>query len=561
MMELRGENRFKTKAYLGAAKAVVALDTDDLGPLLRSGELQQVRGVGPATLGVLRDLIETGESAYYEQLKTETPVGLLELMNVPGLGPDKISQIHEGIGISSLDELEEAARDGRLAALKKFGPKTAEKILAGISFVRNMGTFELYPQGAAEADRMLTSVLAHPDVMRAEIAGEVRRRMEIVPATYVVAACRESPARVAGELAQLPGAREVTGSGRSLGIRFVDGSKLRVHCTLPDEFAVGLFRCSGSDEHVAEMTARLGNFGITVGDDRLLNEDGNPVPTPEELDVYAAAGLPWIPPELREGRGEIDAAARNALPVLVELQDLQGVLHCHSNYSDGTTSIADMALAARERGWSYIGITDHSQNAFYAGGLSKEKVLRQHEEIDALNALSPHFRILKGIEADILPDGRVDYHDDILDLFDFVVGSVHSRFSMDESEMTTRVLRAMDDPRLTILGHPTGRLLLNRKPYPIDINAVIEKAAERGVALELNADPHRLDLDWRYIIDAKRRGVTIEIGPDAHSPRGLDYVHVGIGIARKGWLERGDILNTRGVDDVLAFARRRLLSS
>jgi DNA polymerase (family 10) len=268
-----------------------------------------------------------------------------------------------------------------------------------------------------------------------------------------------------------------------------------------------------------------------------------------------------VPPELREGRGEVHAAAYGLLPSLVENTDIRGVLHCHSNYSDGGATIAEMAEAARARGWSYLGITDHSQSAFYAGGLTRDAILRQHDEIDALNAAlgssGTSFRVLKGIEADILPCGRVDYDAEVLDRFDYVIGSVHSRFGMSEQQMTDRVLKALDDPHLTILGHPTGRLLLTREPYAIDMHAVIDKAGDVGVAVELNADPHRLDLDWRLCRHAKDRGVMIEIGPDAHSTHGLDNVAFGVGVARKGWLGAEDVLNTGGADDVLAFAARR----
>jgi DNA polymerase (family 10) len=260
---------------------------------------------------------------------------------------------------------------------------------------------------------------------------------------------------------------------------------------------------------------------------------------------------------MREGLGEVEAAARRELPNLVTYDDLRGVLHCHSDYSDGTATIEEMARAAKERGWDYIGISDHSESAFYAGGVKRDKLLRQHEEIDRLNEELDGFRILKGIEADILADGRLDYDAEILDSFDYVIGSIHSRFSMEGDVMTKRVLAALDDPHLTILAHPTGRLLLSREPYAIDVEAVLEKAAEVGVAVELNADPHRLDLDWRYCRQAKELGVTIEIGPDAHSTTSLDNVHFGIGMARKAWLEAGEILNTRSANAVLAFARRR----
>ena len=298
--------------------------------------------------------------------------------------------------------------------------------------------------------------------------------------------------------------------------------------------------------------------GFEIDGNSLVSKNGKRVRLESEDALFDALGLQRIPAELREGMGEIEAAARKELPNLLVFEDLRGVLHCHSDYSDGAATIEELALAAKERGWDYIGISDHSESAFYAGGLKRDKLQRQHEEIDELNARLKPFRVLKGIEADILADGRVDYDAQILEMFDYVIGSIHSRFSMEGDAMTKRVLTAMDDPHLTILAHPTGRLLLSREPYALDVEAVLEKAVEVGVAVELNADPHRLDLDWRYCRQAKEMGVTIEIGPDAHSTPGLDNVHFGIGLARKAWLEAGEILNTRSADDVIAFARKRL---
>jgi DNA polymerase (family 10) len=297
--------------------------------------------------------------------------------------------------------------------------------------------------------------------------------------------------------------------------------------------------------------------GFDLKGNTLVRRDGKRVHVTSEDALFAALDLQPIPPEMREGMGEVEASARHELPKLVVFDDLRGALHCHTDYSDGAATLAEMTNAAKELGWSYIGISDHSESAFYAGGLKRDKVARQHDEIDRLNAGMKDFRILKGIEADILADGRLDYDSDFLDTFDYVIGSIHSRFSMDEDTMTKRVLAAMDDPHLTILAHPTGRLLLSREPYPIDILAVLQKAAQVGVAVELNADPHRLDLDWRYCRQAKELGVTIEIGPDAHSTAGLENVHFGIGLARKAWLEADEILNTGSADDILAFARKR----
>ena len=561
LLELNGESRFKARAYQTAAKALLGLDTDDLGPLHRSGALEKTAGLGPATLSVVRDLVETGDSQYLERLLDSTPEGLIEMLRVPGLGTAKIHAIHQGLGVETVQELEAAARDGRLAKLPRFGAKTAEKILRGIAFLRENGALVLFPQARAEALRMVASVRRHPDVERAEVAGSVRRRREVIRDVDIVAACSASPARVAQSFARAPGVREVMGGGgRSLAIRFVDGTLLNLYCVAPARFALALWRATGSAEHVAELQARAAELGYAItDDDDLLDPSGTRVSVLEERDLYAALGLEWVPPELREGRGEVAAASVNELPTLVDYADVRGVLHCHSNYSDGTLSIADMAAAARERGWSYLGITDHSESAFYAGGLKRDAVLRQHDEIDRLNEelRAEGFRVLRGIEADILPEGRVDYDEEILDRFDYVIGSVHSRFSMDGAQMTDRVLRALDDPHLTILGHPTGRLLLTREPYAIDMEAVIEKAAECAVAIELNADPHRLDLDWRLCRTAKERGVRIEIGPDAHSAGGLDNVEIGIGIARKGWLERGDVLNAGTVEEVLEFAAAR----
>ena len=558
LLELHGENRFKTNAYRNAARAVLGLDTDDVGALYRSGELAELKGLGPATLGVIRELVETGDSSYYEQLREDTPEGLLEMLRIPGLGTSKIHQIHEGLGLETVQQLEEAARDGRLAKLPRFGAKTADKILRGIAYLRETSAFILYPQALAEAQRLLTSIEQHPEVERAMIAGSVRRRREVVRDIDIVAACRTDPAAVAASFARSPGVRDAVGvGGPSITVRYVDGTLLDLHCVEPRAFGLALWRATGSAEHERELRTRAESMGVHL-DDVIRNASlGNGLTAPDEAALYEALGLSYIEPELREGRGEIAAAANHALPSLVSARDIRGVLHCHSQFSDGKATVGEMAAAAREHGWAYLGISDHSQSAFYAGGLSRDAVLAQHEEIDRVNEEMGGFRVLKGIEADILPDGRVDYEPELLDHFDYVIASVHSRFGMDERQMTDRVLRALEDPHVTILGHPTGRLLLTREPYAIDMNAVLEKAAETGVAVELNADPHRLDLDWRLCRTAKLLGVTIEIGPDAHSTHGLDNVEFGVGIARKGWLEADDVLNTQSAEEILARARRR----
>ena len=564
LLELQGEDRFRARAYRTAARAVLALDTDDLAPLLRGGALEEVPGLGPATLAVVRDLVTTGESALLERLRAATPEGLVDLLRVPGLGTAKLHAVHAALGVTSLDALADAARDGRLAALPRFGRKTAERVLQGIAFLQANAGLVLFPQGVDEAARLLADVRRHPAVAAAAVAGSIRRRREVVDDVDVVAAVTADPAAVAASFARARGVREAAAGARPghVRLRHVDGVVLDLRCAPADAYAAALWRATGTPAHVAAVAARLAGRGLALGDDdRVRDRAGAVVPVADEGALYTLAGLAFVAPELREGAGEVEAAAGDALPALLEPGDVRGVLHCHSTWSDGTASIAQMADAARARGWSYLGITDHSQAASYAGGLSPAAVRRQHAEIDALNEGYARdggaFRLLKGIEADILPEGRLDYDDATLDRFDYVVGSVHSRFTMGEAEMTDRVCRALDDPRLTILGHPTGRLLLAREGYPIDMPAVLEKAAAVGAAVELNADPHRLDLDWTLCRRARALGVPVEIGPDAHAPGGLDNVGFGVGIARKGWLGPADVLNARPVEAVLAFARRR----
>ena len=556
-LELRGESRFRSRAYERAARTIASLDTDDLGALDRAGTLADVPGVGPAVLSVLRELITTGESSYLERVRADIPPGLLELLHVPGLATQKIQLLHEELGIDSVDALEAAAMDGRLAKLKGFGPKTAQRILKGIGFMRAAGHRTLHHRGVAQARALLAAVRAHPDIERAELAGSVRRHGETIGDTDIVAICRD-PRAVAASFANAPGVREVTdANSASPRLTYVDGARLDLHCVRNEDFAVALWRATGSEAHVREVSERLAARGYILQGDTIHDEGGEIVAVPDEVELYTLAGLAYVPPEMREAHGEVARAEAGPFSPLIELSDVRGVVHCHSTWSDGKATIAEMARAARDRGWSYLGITDHSQAAFYAGGLSPDRVLAQHAEIDALNAASPDFRILKGVECDILADGALDYDEALLDRFDFVVASVHSRFSMDLVTMTDRVLRALDDPHLTVLGHPTGRLLLSREAYAIDMHAVLEKAGLVGAAVEINADPQRLDLDWRLIPEALAHGVTLEIGPDAHSTTGLDNMGFGVGIARKGGVDARQVLNAWSVDDVLAFARAR----
>lgn len=557
LLELAGAPRFNSRAYKRAATAVLALGAEDLAPLLKSGELKKTPNVGPATLAVVQELIETGESSYLQKLNEGLPSGLVQMIRVPGLGLSKVNLIHSELGIETLEELEEAARDGRLAKLPKFGPKTAERVLAGISFARNSGRQSLYYRALLQAVVLQQSVENHPDVTEAIIAGAVRRHTETVGDIDIVAICDADPIEVAKSFANATAVHEVVENGSRISIKYIDETRMDLWCTRPEDAAVTLWRATGSNEHILELTSYAEQKGFKLDDTHLIDSKGKRRKTASESEFFAALGLQDIPPEMREGMGEIEAAATNSLPDLIVSEDIKGALHCHSDWSDGGATIEEMAQAAKDRGWKYIGITDHSQYAFYAGGMKTDKVKQQHDEIDEVNSRMKGVRVLKGIECDILPDGNLDYGDATLDTFEYIVGSVHSQFKMDRAAMTKRVLTAMDDPRLTILGHATGRLLLSREGYSIDIDAIIEKAAENGTVLELNCDPHRMDLDWRYVRKARDRGVIVEIGPDAHSEMSLDNIEMGVGLARKAWLTKDDVLNAKPAKEVLSIARAK----
>jgi DNA polymerase (family 10) len=562
LLELHGEPALRARAFQAAARTVAALTAEALAAAVAIGSAEALEGVAPEPFAVVCELLETNSALLLETLQEATPEGLLEMLRVPGLGPARIRLIHDGLHVETLAELERAASDGRLAALPRFGEKTAERVRIGIASLREAGAFVLHDHGAAEASRLREQVAAHPDVLDVAIAGSVRRQCAVVRDVDLVAAVRGSPSVVAAALAHLDGVREaIGGGGRSVSLRLGSGTRLDVACVRPEQFTLALWRATGSDAHVRLVVEHAAARGFALAGDELRDATGALCAVTTEDDLYRHLGLAFIAPELREGGDEVAAAAAGTLPVLVTEQDLGGALHCHSQYSDGGSTIAELAEAARARGWGYLGVSDHSQSNTYAGGLSRDVILRQHEEIDALNAdfvaRGVDFRVLKGIEADILPCGRVDYDAGVLDSFDFVIASVHTRYGMNARQMTDRVLKALEDPHITVLGHPTGRLLLTREPFAIDMGEVIACAAELGVAVELNADPHRMDIDWRLCRLAAHHGALVSLGPDAHSVAGLDHVRLGIGLARKGWLAAHDLLNTRSAAAVLAFARAR----
>ena len=559
LLDLKGENAFKVRAFENAARTVEAFP-GDLAAALESGELKAVKGIGPATLEVVRECVATGRSSVLGELRAEVPAGLVAMLRISGMGSAKVRAVHAQLGIADLDGLEAAARDGRLAALKGFGAKTAAKILKGVAFVRSTEGFHLQHHAERAATALAAAAASLDGVTRAEAAGTVRRRCEVVREVDVAVTTALAPAALADALLRAGAVLDVVSADAASATVTCAGDVVaRLHVAPPDRYGHALAWATGSDAHLTQLASHAAARGLTLDAHGLRDAAATAVPCPTEAAFFGALGLAFIPPELREGADEVSRAAAGTLPRLVERGDLVGLLHCHTTYSDGSDTVAELAAAVQALGYRWLGITDHSEAAAYAGGLSAERVAQQHAEIDDWNRANPGLRILKGIEADILADGRLDYDAATLDRFDFVIGSVHSRFDLDEEAMTARILRAMDDPHLTILGHPTGRLLLTRDPYPVDLRRVIARAAERGVAIEINADPQRFDLDWRLCREARDAGVAISIGPDAHSQAGLLNVDRGVGIARKGWLGPQDILNTRDVEGFLSHgqARRR----
>jgi DNA polymerase (family 10) len=553
-LELKGDNPFRVRAFRTGARTVSGL-AGEPAQWVAEGTLEKVHGIGPGIQAVVRDLVESGRSTALDELREAVPAGLVEMLRISGLGVAKVRQIHERLQLDTIPDLEAAARDGRLASIPGFGQKTADNVLRGIARLRQAATFRLIHHAADEA-ALLRANLAHlRGVASAIVAGDVRRGLELVRQIVIVLVADESPEEVLREISKLPGVDEFGGQDeRRATIRFAGGESCQVVVTPSANAGMMLIMATGSESHLEQLVARAAARGFTLSGAALWR-GSEFVPTPDEAAVYRALQLEPIPPELREGLGEIELAAAG-LPELVEQSDLQGLIHCHTSYSDGSFSVRDLAKACGEAGYRYVGVTDHSGTAAYVGGLTERDVRAQWAEIDEANAEGRGARVLKGIEADILVDGKLGYSDELLSGFDFVIASVHTRFEMNREQMTARVLAAIENPAVTILGHLTGRLLLTRDPYQLDLDRVFTECAERGVAIEINADPQRLDLDWRQVRVAREAGVVISIGADAHSPAGLGNAAYGVTMARKARLGPGDVLNTRSVDDFLAFARR-----
>ena len=555
LLELRGGSPFESRAYHNAARTIGAVE-GNLDDLVRTGALADMPGLGKTLVQRITELVTTGRMALHDELVAAVPPGLRSMLRIPGLGPKRVRQIHETLGLTTLAELREAAESNRIASLPGFGAKSQENILKGLEFLNQHMDHYLYPDAERDAVAVAEALRTMPQIIRLSIAGSLRRRKEIVKDVDMVASVArdEDRAPVMDALVGLPQVISVTGKGDTkTSVILRPGIALDFRLVTDDEYPYTLHHFTGSKDHNVSLRGRAQRSGLKINEYGLFRGEER-IPVRDEHEFYRALGMYYVEPEMREDRGEIEAALDGELPTLVTDDDLRGVLHVHSNWSDGQNTIRDMADATLALGFTYLGMCDHSKSAAYAGGLDEDAVRRQHEEIDRLNEeYAGRLRILKGTECDILKDGSLDYDDATLASFDFVVASIHSHFQLSPAEQTQRLVTALENPYVSILGHPTGRLLLQRDGYNPDLDVVIDRAGELGVAIELNCDPHRMDLDWRFHRRAVERGVLIPINTDAHNPASLGYLRYGVGIARKGWLTRNDVLNACDVDDLLAF--------
>ena len=557
-MELTGENPFKIRAYSAGARILENL-TEDLGELIDSGKLADIPGLGEALVDKITTLRRDGVLPFHQKLKSSIPAGLLEVMQIPGLGPKKVRALWTQLAVEDLAKLKEVCESGAVAELKGFGAKTQEKILEGIKNRIAYGKRHRWYEAAAIAEPILAGLRALPQVSLAESAGSLRRARETVgDLDFLVASSEPKP--IMDWFVAYPGVKEVTAHGETKSsVRFENGLQADLRVVPAEQFYFALHHFTGSKEHNVAMRHRALGRGLSMSEWGFKSVDEK-TPAPgatSEEEVFRALGLPWIPPELREGNGEIDAAEAGKLPKLVQFADLRGVFHNHTTESDGDHTLDQMAAAAEAHGWEYLGISDHSKSSFQAGGLDEARLAKQLEDIAKLNASKKYrVRVLAGSEVDILKDGTLDFSDDVLGRLDFVVASVHNLFTLDREAQTARIIKAIENEHVDMVGHLTGRLLNKREPYEVDIAKVIDAAAANDTIIELNANPWRLDLDWRWWRRAAEKGVLCSINPDAHDTEQLAFASHGVRIARKGWLTPEQVLNTRPLPEVLRWLGR-----
>jgi DNA polymerase (family 10) len=551
LLELKGENPFKTRAYANGARTIEGL-SEPLEMLVAEKRLGEIKGIGEALEQKITELVETGKLKYYDELKASIPPGMMAMLEISGLGPKKIQALNKKLGVDSVEKLEAACKSGKVAELDGFGDKTQANILEGIERRRTYASKHLLSRALGAAEPLLENLRRHPEVIRCSSAGSLRRFKEVCGDIDLLASSKK-PIEVIDYFASLPGIIKVIAQGETKASVILEGG---IQCDLrvvnDQEFPFALAYFTGSKEHNIVMRQRAIQRGLRLNEYGLFKskaETRDPkllVPCVNEEEIFAKLELPFVPPELREDQGEFLAAEKNNLPKLIEWTDLKGALHNHSNWSDGRNTLEEIAAYMEELGLEYWAITDHSKSSFQANGLDAKRLREQIKEIKKINAglaaRGGDFRLLAGSEVDILKD-RLDFDDDLLTELDVVVASLHVP-SSGEAENTKRLIRAVENPRVHILAHLTGRLLLEREPYPMNVRAVIDACAATGTWLELNCNPHRLDLDWRHWPYAKSKGVKCVINPDAHRNEHAGFLRLGAGMARKGWLRKEDVINS-----------------
>jgi len=558
LLELKDENPFKIRAYANAARSLETFG-GNLSDLQDEEALAKIPGIGKHIAEKVKELAVTGSLKYLEELRAEFPSAILELFSISGLGAKKIKALYEQLRISSIEQLREACESGKVAELAGFGETTQTKICKAIEQrTKHFGHFQ-FGQIAADTESLRRELAAQPAALQVDVAGSYRRRREIVRDVDLVVATKK-PAAITEFFVKHPLVESVIAHGPTkTSVRLRSGIQCDLRVVSSAEYPFALNYFTGSKKHNIEMRSRALQRGWTLNEYRLAQLPPDPTARTErarkkkppakipkvneEADLYRALGLDFVPPELRENCGEFEAAENHSLPRLIEKENLRGTFHCHTVASDGHNTLEEMAAAAQELGLEYLGIAEHSKSSIQAHGVDAAKLKSQVTAIRKLSKRFSGFRVFAGVECDILRDGKLDFDDEILAELDFVVASVHSVFNLSEAEMTKRVIRAMEHRFVTMLAHPTGRLLLKREPYSIDIPAVIDAAAATGTWIELNAAPKRLDLDWRWWPLAKKKGVKCVINPDAHRTERLQDLWFGVGIARKGWLTKADVMN------------------
>ncbi len=551
LLEIHGANPFRVRPYRNAAR-VVSTHPTPLETLVGNGRkaVEAIPGLGKDLAAKIEQLSRTGRLAALDELRSETPPGLVAMTGIHGLGPKRVGQIWRELGVTTVAGLEKAAQDGSLDGLAGFGPKMREKILAGVAALRSRaGRFKI-----SEADEELAPLLAWLGAARSTsglvAAGAVRRRCETVERLRILATA-EDDSDAASRLASYDGVAEVLdeGPGR-VSVTLQSGLPVELHAARPESAGAALWCLTGSDAHKEALLRLAREKDVTI-DDRGVFAGSERIGGATEEEVYAALDLPWIPPELREHEGEIEAARRGVLPDLLRQDMIRGDLQMHSTYSDGRDTLEAMIEACRARGYDYMAVTDHSPSMRVANGLTPERFKAQYDEIDELQEAFDDIRVLKSAEVDILADGSLDLEDDVLELMDVVLVSVHSKFNMTKGEMTKRIGAALRHPRVKILGHPTGRLINRREPYPVDVDELLSVASGEGVLLELNANPNRLDLEVEHLRAAKQAGVKVVISTDAHRTAGLGLMSYGVEQARRAWLTAEDVANSQPLPDFL----------